>query len=802
MSKQKSIANSAATTTSKHSEMAWNPSEICETEHFDLRKFIWILRNWNKLGSSVGKAYINGEVVDNEAFYTVVKTMISDCVSTKDKFPIGDYKTSYKQGSLGFGRFIATKTSLINIARPVRHTICQGLYQDIDFVNCHLYIYKYLCAIYSVQCEIINEYISKREECLSDLCTVNPGLSRDNAKQAFLSVLNGGLCTSIQTFTPFFQRYYDDFHSRIHREIVVHIDQEHPEIRPHVVEKYGASTFNLNCKIISKVLEDYENRMRHYLCEFVRSKNFDFSSHCYDGGMSYLPLNSTPILTRLNLEEASIYISQHTGIYNPLKFKMFDECIDIPQEELRHIVFDDFVYIKNEHAQDYASVKYRFEKEHFFCKESTSYYFINGNTHLEYTREDFAKRYENLYYEEYNLAEKRVIEEAFIYRWFKDRKKRFVERVVFVPKGGVVQEGEFNLWKGFFVDHVVPDGKDHSEQINVFLRHIEFLSNQDMTVSGYLLKWIARMFQQPYRKSEVLVGIKSLVEGVKKTFLYDLFTAMMGRELTSKIENPERDLFGDFNELIMNKIFILLEEWDSGVNMKYAKRLLDAITCSVDNINLKGRKKFVNPSYSNYMCVWNKNGLRFGEHDRRVFATEVNVKKAPPSDYFNTLYRTLADPQALRAFYDYLCQIDLTSYHPSRDRPSTTLREEILTITRDRIELWVQSYIIDKLDYIQKGEFPPGKTKEYYINEGFKPSTEQMYDDFMSYLKRFGYRDYSCNFLNFSKRLKQLSIEGFNQYGLSGKSKYHIYVDKAIKSMIALKWISEEELKEYENESN
>ena len=95
------------------------------------------------------------------AFYTIVKGMISDCTSTKDKFPIGDYRTSYRQGPLGFGRFIATKTSLINIARPVRGTrSVEGLYQDIDFVNCHLFIYKHLCNTHHIECGVIDEYIT------------------------------------------------------------------------------------------------------------------------------------------------------------------------------------------------------------------------------------------------------------------------------------------------------------------------------------------------------------------------------------------------------------------------------------------------------------------------------------------------------------------------------------------------------------------------------------------------------------------------------------------------------------------
>jgi hypothetical protein len=772
---------------SSNNDGVWNQTQLKEIEHFDLRKFIWILYNWNKLGPSVGKAYINGEIVDNDAFYTVVKGMISDCVSSKDKFPIGDYHTSYKQGSLGFGRFIATKTSLINIARPVRHTICNGLYQDIDFVNCHLYIYKHLCTIYNVRCDVIEDYINDRERHLEELCKLNLGLKRDNAKQAFLSILNGGQCYSIHQFTLFFQRYYDEFHTRIHKELVVHIDRDYPSIRPHVVEKYGSCIFNLDCKIISKVLEDFENRMRHYLCEYVKSKGFDFSSHCYDGGMSYLPLNTQNIKTSLRLDDVSNYISSKTRIHNPLKFKEFDEMISIPQHELGLITFDDFLSIQNENSRDYSSMKYRFEKENFFCKAGAKYFSMDDGSYQEYSKNDLITRYDNLFYE--TCHNNHTQQELFVSRWIRDPNKRSYSNVAFVPRGGMCDPGHFNMWKGFKIEQVIPDGNDHSRELQVFLNHLRFLSNHDDTIYQYLLRWFAHLFQHPSKKSEVLVGIKSLKQGVGKSLLFVLMTEMMGDDLTAKIENPERDLFGDFNELILNKFFVLLEEWDSAVNLKYAKRILDMITSTVDNINKKGGKKFSTRSYTNFMSVWNKSGLRFEENDRRMFATEVKCQTVPPKEYFENFVDQAKNKQALRAFYDYLMNVDLTGFHPSRSRPNTLLREEILSITRDKIEIWLQEFIIDRKNYFDADKFPPGKTRAYYEKNGFSYSVGELHSMFLAFVKQYGYNDYKSVENMFGKKLMTMEIDGFQKFESKGLRKYRLFIDRCIESIIQKGWV-------------
>ena len=310
----------------------YNGQILHETEHYHMDVLVYIYQNWDKLGSKVGKAFVNGELIDNAAFKSIIEKLICHTTTNDKIYPLADNKVAYKQGELKFGRYQTQNFGLINMARPVRQSIAWGLYQDIDFVNCHLYVYKYLCDNYKLKCPSINKYIKEREKHLEDLVAANPDCDRDAGKKWFLQLLNGGLGKEVKNKTEFMTKFEKELRD-LQPKLCAKIEIDYPTLREHVVKKNGINTWNITCKIVSKVLEDNENRMRHYLGEYVKSQGFDFSSHCYDGGMSYLPLNKSEITAKLNLKKTQAYILEKCGIDCPLKFKEFDEKIDIPEEE-------------------------------------------------------------------------------------------------------------------------------------------------------------------------------------------------------------------------------------------------------------------------------------------------------------------------------------------------------------------------------------------------------------------------------------------------------------------------------------
>ena len=53
---------------------------------------------------------------------------------------------TYKKSKINFGRVFPIKAlSLGSLRKPIRHTLCKGVYVDIDIENCHPQILKQIC---------------------------------------------------------------------------------------------------------------------------------------------------------------------------------------------------------------------------------------------------------------------------------------------------------------------------------------------------------------------------------------------------------------------------------------------------------------------------------------------------------------------------------------------------------------------------------------------------------------------------------------------------------------------------------
>jgi hypothetical protein len=792
----------------------YNGKQIQEVEHYRLNYLVYIFQNWDKLGDKVGKAFVNGELIDNHAFKTVIEKLILNTETNDQIFPFGNNKVVYSQGELGYGRYQTKNFGLINMARPVRHTLARGLYQDIDFVNCHLYIYKYLCFKYQISASKICEYIDKREDKFKEMMKLNKDISKDDCKKWFLSLLNGGLGRSIKRYTKFMKEFESELRT-IQPKLCKEIENVHPELRAHVLKKNGPETWNLTCKIVSKELENYENQMRHYLAEYVKLQGFDFSSHCYDGGMSYLSRNKLHISElEKKLGDAQAYIKAKISVDCPLKFKQFDEMIDIPEDEIKKITIQDYTNIIRGSSEDYESVKYRFEKENFFCEDTCKYICEKRNKTRVYDRATFVTKYEDITYETID-EDGEVKKESFIYKWIKDSKKRRYDSVVWEPIGHHYEKDEneqdilretdrgydkrdYNTWKGFDVErYTLEETEEIVKGRDCILNHFKYLVNGDETHYNYFLKWIASLFQKPHTKTGVVTGIKSVLQGIGKTYIYDLMTEMMGADLVAKIVNPERDLFGDFNELIHQTIFVLLEEWDAGVNLKYQKAMLDAITSTVDNINFKGGKKEKCDSFNNYMCVWNTYGLRVEEGDRRVWALENTAETKPSTEYFNQLYSHTKNRKVLRSLYEFLLRIDIRTTHFQNDRPSTKLREEMISQQRDKIYNFMTDYILLRWR-IKEGYEQSQYNQDIYekargIDER-RETSKHLFENFTSWCAENRIQ-YKTDNKTFGKKLMSLKITSLERYDSCGASKYIFYINDSIKWLLEQKLITEDILR-------
>jgi hypothetical protein len=741
---------------------------IFETEFIHLRELMYITTNWKNL--AVGRAYVNGEIVDRDAFYTIITDIAKSIKTSKQKFPMGERTIKYKLPRLGYGRKQCINHGFINMSRPIRQTLARENYIDIDVVNAHLYIYRFLCVKYGVKETVLTHYIDNREESLSLLMEAN-NISRDDAKKCYLERLNGGSAKMIKIDDKknWFSKYYYEM-TRIHEEMYDNISVEYKEALEYVIKNYGQESnniLNFKCKVISKILEKVEAEMEDIMVQSLRKMGFNVSSHCYDGCMSFKPLNIGKEINSTILKEVEKEIIKGLQFYVPLKIKEFDEFLSIPEDEINKYTYLDWIEFIENLEGSYNAVKREFEKNYFFDKAKLELYTIDEGQILKYSLNDAKSYFENKFYNEYEKD--KLEKKPFFSKWLKDENRKEYN-VVWVPTGGEVKENQLNLYQKMVVERLPATGKTNDgfskymslepklfelemKTINyekdtfpeIFFKHISYLTNYNKDETIYTIKWLAHIFQTPYKKTNVMVGIKSEVEGIGKTFLYDIIYNMMGSQLCYKTAEPTTDtsVLGKYNgDALAYKLFIMFEEMNNDIIKNSMSRFYNLITTEEDNINYKGGKTSKIQSFTNFYSAWNKNGLRPSKEARRFFLTEcIQAKKE--DEYYQYLVKNKNNKHNLKYFYEYLLNVNIVDFNPQSHMPQTQLRQEMNALSKPIINQWFEDFVTS-----------------YYnthidITTKIKKTGQELFKEFYDWCKRCNI-NYHPNISSFGKDMKKI----------------------------------------------
>lgn len=745
------------------------PIEICK-ERFNVKKLLWIYHS-GQLDEGTKKRY--------QDLFPLINT-------NAELWPYGELQVHYFEHELGFGRIMPAEFGLILMSRKVRQTICENLYADIDVVNCHPMIYwSFIKMDTYEEVNTFKYYLDHRDEVILDCMEFN-NCSRDEAKQWFLKVLNGGDGRIDLLCTPYMEKYRKAI-TVIHQNTLSKLESQerYANMRQYVVNKEGPEAYNLNCKIISCALYDIENQIRENLTVYLRKHKFDVSVHCFDGVMSYLKMNKEDIFTSDNLlKNAANYIKTNLGIDIELKFKsMVDEQYQLP--DAISFTLEDF---NNQfESNDYQAVKQKFEKENFFCYSNVKYYTETPTATHEYSPTEFAHKWSNIQCLEINKKGEEVMTK-FILKWMDDPTKRAYTIIGLFPPGSEKPQNASNpndtsycysTWKGFYVQSIHPDGKDHSQHVELFRNHLLYLSSGNIEYRSFIEKCLKLIFVWPGRKIDIVLAFKACQGGEGKNTFWEYVAEIIGRQYCYHTANHDRDWFGDFNEGIKNKIWCHMEELSKEVLKKFQKQFLAYVTSKEDVINLKGGKKIMVPSYCNYFITFNSQGLEmFPGLNRRIWVHEMFDHQIRDKDYYDNIYASMKNPQGLRAVYDWIMNnVDISGFKPCDQRPITPYMSRLFGREggpQDRLGTWLNDKFIT---YFQDKNTP---------NE-FRVQVSEFHKEYVTDCKPDGH---VVQVQTFSTRIMEL----FGQSGAmekrlnKGRQFFFLDINKIIKHLVHLKW--------------
>jgi hypothetical protein len=305
----------------------------------DDKALLYILNNWKQMEKQIDK--------DWDVDYKP-KTIMTKYLNAykKDNIISIKYKKSDNYDNK-IGRFFCNGgVGIQSLPRMIRHTICRGLYIDLDFKNCHPTILKTLCEYYGIECKYLDIYVNNRDDILNGICQ-SLKVSKEKAKHIYLCALNGNKTHyDIQNWRSILLEF-----ERIHTEI-----SNKPEFEELFKEVKTLHKENVEAKMVNRILCYIENECLKVLFNILDSyKCFDYCKGdkiykvcplIFDGLQALDNKENRDLLTEDFLKTISKTIHKKTGFNLDIVIKEFDECLTLPEnfEELNkndNVITDD-----------------------------------------------------------------------------------------------------------------------------------------------------------------------------------------------------------------------------------------------------------------------------------------------------------------------------------------------------------------------------------------------------------------------------------------------------------------------------
>lgn len=245
------------------------------------------------------------------------------------------------------------------------------------------------------------------------------------------------------------------------------------------------------------------------------------------------------------------------------------------------------------------------------------------------------------------------------------------------------RDGEvFNLFNSFPHN---PDGECDEKLIEPVLHCMrEVLSAGNEDFFQYYVRYLAHAVQCPNEKPGIAI-IFITPQGLGKDMIhYDFLRRVFGHKLLHRV-NDLSAITRKFNKKLEGKLITIIGEIRSYNNELDSEALKGVITDHTLNIEPKGKDPYEIKDFQRFIAHTN-NSIPVGikPDDRRFVIHKVGKEHIQSREYYNTLAKTIKDPQVALHFFKFLAQMDLSNFD-IRDRPTTIAKQELQILTAPNV---------------------------------------------------------------------------------------------------------------------
>lgn len=710
--------------------MKRKPVLTCE-EFYDLRKVMFLYENRDNFFCKILQSVKKDELrlLNNDIQNVETKTInfLKNIIENDGKIKVNYYYPN----KANFGRKFSDKGIQNTVALVRNFLLCDNKnIVDVDLKSSHPSIALYLCYKYHItDVPNLTRYVKNREDVIvNEFSEENYTYGRDYIKQLILVATNSD---EIRSNNQFLLSYFNEIKK------IQNILKGHKDFKKLYNQVEKSKTENIQGSFLNRILCKYEELIIDDLIKFVKPKVF---ANMFDGALFINDDKNT-----IDLDEVNSLIQLKYS------FKFFEFAFKPITNEIEIIIPDDYVYDKLKYEKqriDYKSVKkYRFEDVYLPIKilKPPSYILTIDGEESIFDKKSMIEAMEHIKFYEWNKLLQKSVVKTLITEWLK-REDDISLRTCIVNQPNCKNPKVYNKWKDWEITNYKFDEVDDNA-IKFMINHIKILCNHDEKIAEQILDWLAHLFQFPENKS--YVPIFSGKQGSGKNLLLSWIEAIMGKKKYFETSQPERDVWGNFNPMMLDCYLIHLCEFSKKNSFSYEAQIKNIVTDSTITINDKNKSPFVIDSYHRFIGSTNSNDpIPLEASNRRYMIIMTSSEKIGDEDYFNTGFSYLKDKKALFSMYTFLKERKVPERLIFHSLELSDYQRHLMTYTQSITLLWLKTFVQEKAYDLHENKFEM-KTKDLYFN-------------FKDFLSKNAYDKYEVKQIKFSKDLyAEIIKEGF-----------------------------------------